>query len=103
MRYRRPTPSGSVAPLRPANCSRTDREVFAPLRVLAYIRPVSKYSPLISEFGSAEEEAAYNEWFRKKIEASLADPRPSIPHDEVMAEIDALLEAKRAKRAAPKS
>jgi len=64
---------------------------------------MNKYSPLISEFGSAEEEAAYNEWFRKKIEASLADPRPSIPHDEVMAEIDSLLEAKRAKRAAPKS
>jgi hypothetical protein len=70
---------------------------------LGLICGMSKYSPPLSEFGSAEEEAAYNEWFRKKIEASLADPRPSIPHDEVMAEIDALLEAKKAKRAAPKS
>jgi hypothetical protein len=64
--------------------------------------PVNKYSPLISEFGSAEEEAAYNEWFRRKVEESIADPRPSIPHDQVVAEIDAVLEAKRAKKAATK-
>jgi hypothetical protein len=63
---------------------------------------MNKYSPLVSEFGSAEEEAAYNEWFRKKVEASIADPRPSIPHDEVVAEIDALLEAKRAKKTVAK-
>jgi len=64
---------------------------------------MNKYSPLISEFGSAEEEAAYNEWFRNKVEASLADPRPSIPHDEVMAEIDALLDAKKKKGGGLKS
>lgn len=64
---------------------------------------MNKYSPLISEFGSAEEEAAYNEWLKKKVAESLADPRPSIPHDEVVAEIDALLEAKRAKQTAGKS
>lgn len=58
---------------------------------------MSKYSPLISEFGSAEEEAAYDAWLKAKVEASLADPRPSIPHDEVMAEIDALLAAKKAR------
>jgi hypothetical protein len=64
---------------------------------------MNKYSPLVSEFGSAEEEAAYLEWLKRKVEESLADPRPSIPHDEVMAEIDALLEAKRARKAAAKS
>ena len=52
-----------------------------------------EYSPLISEFGSAEEEAAYDEWFRKKVAASLADDRPLIPHDEVMAEMRAIIEA----------
>jgi hypothetical protein len=54
---------------------------------------MNKYSPLISEFASAEEEAAYNEWFRKKVEASLADARPLVPHDEVMAEMRAVIEA----------
>lgn len=63
---------------------------------------MNKYSPLISEFGSAEEEAAYEAWLKAKVEASIADPRPSIPHDQVVAEIDALLAAKKAKRVAAK-
>ncbi|OYW44546.1 MAG: hypothetical protein B7Z08_08065 [Sphingomonadales bacterium 32-68-7] len=60
---------------------------------------MNEYSPLISEFGSAEEEAAYNEWFRKKVEAALADPRPPVPHDEAMARVRMTLE--RAKARAP--
>lgn len=59
---------------------------------------MNKYSPLISEFGSAEEEAAYNEWFRKKVEASLAGPRPPVPHDEAMARIDAIIERAQARK-----
>jgi hypothetical protein len=58
---------------------------------------VNKYSPLISEFGSAEEEAAYLEWLKKKVTESLADPRPSVPHEQVMAEIDEII-AKAKKR-----
>jgi hypothetical protein len=58
---------------------------------------VNKYSPLISEFGSAEEEAAYLEWLKKKVAESLADPRPSVPHEQVMAEIDEII-AKAKKR-----
>ncbi len=49
-------------------------------------------SPIVSEFETVEQEASYNEWLRAKVAASLADPRPAIPHDEVMAEIDALIE-----------
>ncbi|AXC64732.1 antitoxin [Salmonella enterica subsp. diarizonae serovar 59:z10:-] len=49
-------------------------------------------SPIVSEFETVEQEASYNEWLRDKVAASLADPRPAIPHDEVMAEIDALIE-----------
>jgi hypothetical protein len=49
-------------------------------------------SPLIYEFETAEEEASYNEWLRKKVAASLADPRPPIPHDQVMAEANALID-----------
>lgn len=63
---------------------------------------MNKYSPLISEFGSAEEEAAYEAWLKAKVEASIADPRPSIPHDQVVAEIDALLAAKKARQVAAK-
>ena len=37
----------------------------------------------------AHEAAAYNQWLAGEIQASIDDPRPSIPHDEVMAEMDA--------------
>jgi hypothetical protein len=40
-------------------------------------------SPLVSEFETAEQEASYTAWLQAKIAASLADPRPAIPHDEV--------------------
>jgi len=53
---------------------------------------MSTLSPLISEFETAEQEAQYATWLRAKVEASLADPRPAIPHDEVMAEMDALID-----------
>lgn len=56
-------------------------------------------SPLVSEFETAEDEASYTEWLRAKAAASLADPRPAIPHDEVerrMAErLDQLRQKKR--------
>ena len=48
-------------------------------------------SPLVSEFETLEQEASYTAWLRAKVAASLADPRPAIPHDEVMAEMDALI------------
>lgn len=37
----------------------------------------------------AHEAAAYNEWLAAEIQAAIDDPRPSIPHDEVMARMDA--------------
>ena len=37
----------------------------------------------------AHEAAAYNQWLAAEIQASIDDPRPSIPHDEVMARMDA--------------
>lgn len=37
----------------------------------------------------AHEAAAYNEWLAAEIQEAIDDPRPSIPHDEVMAEMDA--------------
>lgn len=34
-------------------------------------------------FNAPEEETTYTAWLRMEVEASLADPRPSIPHEEV--------------------
>ncbi|MDO4682854.1 MAG: stability determinant [Lautropia sp.] len=45
--------------------------------------PPKPLDPLISEFETEEQEAAYTAWLQAEVEASLADPRPSIPHDEV--------------------
>lgn len=48
--------------------------------------PVTKpLDPIISEFATEEQAASYDRWFRSKVQASLDDPRPSIPHDEAMA------------------
>lgn len=48
----------------------------------------------------AHEAAAYNQWLANEIQASLDDPRPSIAHDEVMADmaddLNALAQNKRA-------
>jgi hypothetical protein len=49
-------------------------------------------SPIVSEFDSAEQEAEYKAWLEAKVRESLADPRPPIPHDEVMAKMDAVIE-----------
>ncbi|WP_299310850.1 stability determinant [uncultured Halomonas sp.] len=50
-------------------------------------------SPIVSEFETEEQAAAYDEWLRDKVAASLGDPRPTLPHDEVMAEMDAIIDA----------
>ncbi len=46
---------------------------------------------IVSEFETPEQEASYTVWLQAKVAASLADPRPGIPHDEVMAEIDTII------------
>lgn len=43
--------------------------------------------PIVSEFSTEEQASSYDRWFRAKVQASLDDPRPSIPHDEAMARI----------------
>jgi len=37
----------------------------------------------------AHQAAAYTEWLAAEIQEAIDDPRPSIPHDEVMARMDA--------------
>nr|WP_087575265.1 stability determinant [Sphingomonas sp. CDS-1] len=53
---------------------------------------MTKLTPIESKFAMTEEAEAYGAWFRSKGEASLADPRPGIPHDQVMAQLRALIE-----------
>jgi hypothetical protein len=60
----------------------------------------AKLSPIVSEFETETEAANYDRWFRSEVEASLADTRPSLPHSEVMAEMDQIIAAARQKLAA---
>ena len=55
----------------------------------------AQLSPIVSEFETEEQAASYDRWFRAKVQASLDDPRPNVPHDEVMAEMRALIASKR--------
>lgn len=50
-------------------------------------------SPIESEFASTEEAEAYDAWFRAKVQEALDDPGPDIPHDQVMAEMQAIIDA----------
>ncbi|MDR5783428.1 stability determinant [Caballeronia sp. LZ065] len=47
--------------------------------------------PIVSEFATVEEAEAYDKWFREKVRRSMADTRPRIPHDKVMAEMEELI------------
>ena len=51
-------------------------------------------SPIESEFASTEEAEAYDIWFRAKVREALDDPRPGIPHEQVMADMQAIIDGK---------
>ena len=53
-------------------------------------------SPVDAGFVSIEEAGAHDVWFRAKVERSLANPGPGIPHDEVMARAKAVIDKHRA-------
>ena len=48
-------------------------------------------SPLVSEFETEEQATSYVAWVKARVQASLDDPRPGIPHDQVMAEMEAII------------
>jgi hypothetical protein len=52
--------------------------------------------PTPSGFAGPEEEAVYDNWSHAKVREAIDAPRPSIPHDQVMAEMRDLLEHKQA-------
>lgn len=102
------TRSGSGAVLSKAR-STEPRRFGNPLSALNVLREIgitvgqfdaSEYDPADKEqdagnrgranaMRGAHEAAAYNSWLASEIQASIDDPRPSIPDDEVMAEMDA--------------
>ncbi|WP_370590428.1 type II toxin-antitoxin system RelB family antitoxin, partial [Pseudomonas gingeri] len=45
----------------------------------------TRLSPVVSEFETEEQAASYDRWFRAKVQASLDNPGPGIPHDQAMA------------------
>lgn len=51
----------------------------------------AQLSPIVSEFETDEQAASYDLWFRAKVQASLDDTSPNIPHDQVMAEVEAII------------
>ena len=57
-------------------------------------------SPLVSEFETEDQQASYIAWLNAKIQASLSDPQPNIPHDQVMSQARLLLESRKKIRAA---
>nr|WP_244197878.1 stability determinant [Caballeronia ptereochthonis] len=66
-------------------------------------RMTTPLDPIVSEFATVEEAEAYDKWFREKVRRSMADTRPRIPHDEVMAEMEEIIaeaEKRRKSRAA---
>lgn len=49
-------------------------------------------NPIESECSTSEDAAAYDVWFRAKVERTMASDTPSIPHAEVMAMAQAILD-----------
>ena len=53
---------------------------------------MTKLTPIESEFATTEDAEAHDAWFRAKVECALASTEPGIPHDQVMAEMQAIIE-----------
>ena len=56
---------------------------------------MNEFSPIVSEFDSAESAESYERWLREKVRISLADARPPVPHDEAMARVRAIIATRR--------
>ena len=51
----------------------------------------AQLSPIVSEFETQEQADSHDRWLRRKVQESLDDPRHGVPHDEVMAEMEAII------------
>ena len=48
--------------------------------------------------GLTADPEAHDAWFRAKVREALDDPRPTIPHEQAMSDIQALIDRKRRAR-----
>ena len=53
---------------------------------------MTKLDPIVSEFATEEEAAAYDLWFRAQVDAALKEKGPGIPHKQAMARIRKTIE-----------
>jgi hypothetical protein len=56
-------------------------------------------SPIVSEFDSQEKAEAYSAWLRAKVEASLSDTSPLVPHDEAISTARKTIDKRRGAKA----
>lgn len=60
---------------------------------------MTKLDPRISEFESTEVAEGYDRWFRAKVERARSGEGPTVPHDQVIGEMKALIAAAELRRA----
>ncbi len=53
---------------------------------------MTKLTPIESEFATTQDAEAHDAWVHAKVERALASAKPRIPHDEVMAKAQAVLD-----------
>ncbi|WP_037479514.1 type II toxin-antitoxin system RelB family antitoxin [Sphingobium sp. ba1] len=53
---------------------------------------MTKLTPIESEFATSEDAEAHDAWVRAKVERALASTKQRIPHGEVMAKAQAVLD-----------
>lgn len=61
-------------------------------RQFRYIFSMTKLTPIESEFATSEDAEAHDAWVRAKVERALASTKQRIPHGEVMAKAQAVLD-----------
>ena len=52
---------------------------------------IATLDPRIFEFESEEKASSYDRWFCAKVQEAIDDKRPGVAHDQVMAEMDAII------------
>ncbi|WP_010163500.1 type II toxin-antitoxin system RelB family antitoxin [Sphingomonas sp. PAMC 26617] len=56
---------------------------------------MAKLSTTEPDFETPEDAAAYDRWFRAKVQAALDSTEPDVPHEEVMASIREIIDRKK--------
>ena len=49
--------------------------------------------PTVAKMENEERTQGYERWFLERVQEAMDEPRPGIPHDDVMAEMDAVIAA----------